>query len=156
MIIEDGTGLSNSDTYADVAFIDAYFLKRNNTSWTGDNAQKEAYIYLAMDYMESVYGQSWVGTTLNDTQALTMPRLLDGETIYPVALQNAVCELALRAIGGDLLSDVGQRVIEKTVGPITKKFSEYSDEQINYANVYNLLKPYISNGNQYSHSVVRS
>ena len=157
MLQEDGTGLTLADTYADVAFVDAYFTKRANTTWTDltDNAKKEAYIYLAMDYIEAVYGQNWIGTTLNDTQGLTMPRLFNSETVYPVALQNAVCEMALRAISGQLLIDVGQRITERKVDVITTKYSEYSDELTRYSSVYQLLIPYLENSSQYSHSVTR-
>jgi|LGVF01.2.fsa_nt_gb hypothetical protein len=157
MLIEDGSGLTNSDTYADIAFVDTYHTKLLNTAWIEltDNAVKEAYVYKAMNYIEAVYGQKWVGTTLNDTQALTMPRLLDGETIYPVALQNAVCELALKSISGELLIDVEQRVLEEQVSSIKVKYAEYSDQLTQYSFVYQLLMPYLENSSSVSHSVVR-
>ena len=108
------------------------------------------------DYLKTVYYGSWVGDKLVETQALPFPRVVNLVTIFPTDIKYANIELSLKANGGDLLSDVGQRVIEKKVGPITKKFSEYSDEQQSYTAVYNIVKPYLSNSSTFSHSVVRS
>ncbi|NOQ31793.1 MAG: hypothetical protein GQ570_11785 [Helicobacteraceae bacterium] len=159
MLIEDGTGLALADTYADVAFVDAYFLKRNETSWTGSNTEKEAYIYKAMDYIEAVYGQNWVGTTLNDTQGLTMPRLYNSQTIYPLALQNAVCLMAMEVLHlGDnekLMINVSQRVKKEKVASIEVEYSEYSSELTQYTEVYQLLSPYLESGSTYQHGVTR-
>lgn len=38
LIVEDGTGLPDAESYASVAFADAYFTARNNSAWTGTDA----------------------------------------------------------------------------------------------------------------------
>ena len=90
------------------------------------------------------------------TQALPFPRVVDTVTIFPTDIKYANIELALKANGGDLLSDVGQRVISEQVSSIKVTYSEYSDEQTNYTAVYSLVKPYLSNSSSFSHSVVRT
>ena len=102
LIIENGEGLSNSESYVDVAFADAYFLKRGITQWA-TLTNREQLIIRAMDYIENNY--TYQGTKLISTQALQFPRLINGETIYPIALKNAVCELALKSNEDDLLAD---------------------------------------------------
>ena len=41
-IVEDGTGVEDANSYTSVAFADAYFADRNNTTWSGASvADKE-------------------------------------------------------------------------------------------------------------------
>jgi hypothetical protein len=143
LIIESGEGLSNATSYIDIAYADAYFLARGITTWTGTDAVKENYTVLAMSYIEAVYSESWKGDLLLDTQSLSFPRVIDGDTVYPDRLKNSVCELALKAIDGALLVDLEQRTVEEQVGSIKVKYSEYADQKTQYSLVYNLVKPYL-------------
>lgn len=151
LIVEDGTGLSNAQSYVDLTFVQGYYTLRGNTTYV----PSESDIIKAMDYIESVYNGSWIGEKLKDTQSLAFPRVVDGTTIYPINVKNAVADLCLRASSGELLTDIGEKVTERTVGPLTTKFAEYSNTQTQYSSVYHLLKPYL-NGSSSSRKVVRA
>lgn len=142
LIVEDGTGLSDANSYVSVAYADDYFLARNVTSWASLTI-KEALLIQATDYMEAVYSESWKGTVLLDTQSLSFPRIIDDVTVYPDRLLKAVCELALKANEGALLVDVEQRTIEEKIDVITVKYAEYSDQKTQYSFVYGLISPYL-------------
>ena len=142
MVVEDGTGLSNADSFVSVAYADTYFSTRGVTEWAS-LTNKEALLIKATDYIEAVYSESWKGVTLNDTQSLSFPRIIDDATVYPDRLKKAVCELALKANSGDLLVDVEQRTIEEKVDVITVKYAEYSDQKTQYSMVYGLISHYL-------------
>ena len=142
MVVEDGTGLSNADSFVSVAYADTYFSTRNVTEWAS-LTNKEALLIKATDYIEAVYSEAWKGTTLVDTQSLSFPRIIDDATVYPDRLLKAVCELAFKANSGDLLVDVEQRTIEEKIDVITVKYAEYSDQKTQYSMVYGLISPYL-------------
>lgn len=142
MVVEDGTGLSNADSFVSVAYADTYFSTRGVTAWAS-LTNKEALLIKATDYIEAVYSEAWKGVTLKDTQSLSFPRIIDDATVYPDRLKKAVCELALKANSGDLLVDVEQRTIEEKVDVITVKYAEYSDQKTQYSMVYGLISPYL-------------
>ena len=142
LIVEDGTGLSDANSYVSVAYADAYFLARNVTSWAS-LSNKEALLIKATDYIEAVYSEAWKGTTLLDTQSLSFPRIIDDATVYPDRLLKAVCELALKANEGALLVDEKQRAIEKKMDVMTIKYAEYADQKTQYSFVYGLISPYL-------------
>lgn len=143
MVVEDGTGLSNADSFVSVDYADTYFTTRGVSSWAS-LTNKEALLIKATDYIEAVYSESWKGVTLNDTQSLSFPRIIDDSTVYPDRLLKAVCELALKANSCDLLVDVEQRTIEEKVDVITVKYAEYSDQKTQYSMVFGLISPYLS------------
>ena len=142
MVVEDGTGLSNADSFVSVAYADTYFTTRGVTAWDSFT-DKESRLIKATDYIEAVYSEAWKGTTLNDTQSLSFPRIIDDATVYPDRLLKAVCELAYKANSGDLLVDVEQRTIEEKIDVITVKYAEYSDQKTQYSMVYGLISPYL-------------
>jgi hypothetical protein len=142
MVVEDGTGLSNADSFVSVAYADTYFTTRGVSAWAS-LTNKEALLIKATDYIEAVYSEAWKGVTLNYTQSLSFPRIIDDATVYPDRLLKAVCELALKANDGDLLVDVEQRTIEEKVDVITVKYAEYSDQKTQYSMVYGLISPYL-------------
>lgn len=152
LIIEDGTGLSNSESYIDVDFADAYFLKRGITQWAS-LTNREQLIVRAMDYIENNY--TYQGTKLVPTQSLQFPRLINGETVYPIALKNAVCELALKANSGDLLQDTGKTTIREKVGTLEVEYDSNQDDLTSYNYVNKLLAPYLVSTSSFSYSISR-
>ena len=142
MIVEDGTGLSNANSYVSVAYADAYFTTRSVIAWAS-LTNKEALLIKATDYIEAVYSEAWKGVSLLDTQALSFPRIIDDAVVYPDRLLKATCELALKANAGDLLVDVEQRTIEEKIDVISVKYAEYSDQKTQYSMVYGLISPYL-------------
>ena len=152
LIVESGNGDSNSESYIDVAFADAYFLKRGITQWAS-LTNREQLIIRAMDYIENNY--TYQGTKLVSTQALQFPRLIDGETVYPASLKSAVCELALKANSGDLLQDTGKTTIREKVGTLEVEYDPNQDDLTSYNYVNKLLAPYLVSTSSFSYSISR-
>lgn len=144
-VLEDGTGLSNSNALIDVAFADTYFGDRGIVAWTGDDATvKQPAIVRATDYICKRF--KFLGDKYLETQALEFPRVYDDadDPQMPVKMQQAVAEYALRALTGELApdpttDDTGGRVLEKfeKVGPLEER-TRYSEGTAGTS----VLKPY--------------
>ena len=152
LIIESGNGDSNSESYVDESYVNAYFLKRGNTEWDSIT-NKESRIVLAMDFIENNY--TYLGTKLVSTQSLSFPRLINGETVYPTSLKSAVCELALKANSGDLLQDTGKTTIREKVGTLEIEYDPNQDDLTSYNYVNKLLAPYLISTSSFSYSISR-
>lgn len=152
LVLEDGTGLTNSESYIDVDYVDAYFLKRGITEWA-TLTNREQLIVRAMDYIENNY--TYKGTKLVPTQSLQFPRLINGETVYPIALKNAVCELALKSNEEDLLADTDKTTIREKVGTLEIEYDPNQDNIKSYNYVNKLLAPYLVSISSFSYSISR-
>ena len=153
LIIENGEGLSNSESYVDESYVDAYFLKRGNTEWNSIT-NKESRIVLAMDFIENNY--TYLGTKLVSTQSLSFPRFVDGETVMPpLSLKSAVCELALKSNSGDLLQDTSKTTIREKVGTLEVEYDANQDDLTSYNYVNKLLAPYLVSTSSFSYSISR-
>lgn len=146
--VDDGSGLTDANSYADVDYADSYFLDRNNTTWSAlTKAQKEALLILGTDYIETTYYGSFKGVMLNNLQSLQFPRVdVYGLDINYDRVKKAVCELAIRANDGVLNKDIDKQAIEETVDVITIKYSASSDPKTRYPLIATLLTPLLSNG----------
>ena len=146
--VDDGSGLTDANSYVDVDYADSYFLDRNNIIWSAlTKAQKEALLILGTDYIETTYYDSFKGVMLNNLQALQFPRVdVYGLEINYDRVKKAVCELALRANDGDLNKDIDRQAVEETVDVITIKYSASSDPKTRYPLIATLLTPLLSNG----------
>ena len=149
LVIENGEGLPNSESYIDLDYLIDYATKRGIDS----SSMTEANIIKAMDYFETSY--TFKGTKLKDTQALEFPRLINGVVEYPVRIKSAVCELALKSVNV-LLEDTSQKVIKEKVGELEVQYSENSSQEVNYNFVFNLIAPWLDNTSSYSSSIVRT
>jgi len=101
MIIEDGTGLNNSNSYCNLDFADNYFSTRGITTWSDlEEEQKEVCLIKATDFIDNSF--DWNGIKNTYEQALKFPRknLInnDGYEVkgIPTELKEAVCECALK------------------------------------------------------------
>ena len=149
LIIEDGSGLTNAESYIDLAYLQAYATKRG-LDITGIT---ETNIIKGQDYFESAY--QFKGTKLVETQALAFPRYINNEVVYPVRIKNAVCELAIKSKSNELLADTERATKREKVGDIEIEYSEYSKDETNYNFVYNLILPWLL-GSGISGSLVRT
>src|ERR1700756_1371902 len=120
LIVEDGTGLANAESYISVADATTFHNNRNNTAWAAlTTAVQEACLRKATDYMIAKYRMRWLGRRVLITQAVDWPRV--GEVledfggsqgrnnmgsyglfqisykIVPVEVANACALLALKA-----------------------------------------------------------
>lgn len=132
-VAEDGTGLTTSNAYIAVAFADDYHADRGNTDWAAaTEAQKQAALIRASDYIDKRFGRRFKGWKQTKQQAMEWPRLdaLDSDDYLlnspddsiPRQLQKACAEYALRALSTLPLapdnSNVGLDSLKEKVGPI--------------------------------------
>jgi len=165
LIVEDGSGLPNSESYISVSDADTYHSNRGNTDWAAlTTTQKEQLLRGATDYMVAVYRLRWDGYRYVNTQALDWPRIyvpvrdicsvnaypeyVDFD-IVPTLVKNACAELALKANTETLLDDQGQVTIREKVGPIEVEYDKFSPQYKRYLQVENSLSIYFaSSANQ--------
>lgn len=133
-VVEDGTGLENSNSFVSVAFANDYFALRTNAVWAAlDNAAKERALILATDFLTDQYQQLWIGNVVSNLQALPWPRAAGVWDVaivsgVPENLRRATVELALLAAQGDLYAPTvsaqpaSAALTEKQtqIGPLTK------------------------------------
>lgn len=130
LVIEDGTGLINSESYLSVDDADAYFTARGDDAWTGADAVKEAALRKATQYMDATY--RWRGVISDTTQALGWPRsnAYDHEgrdlNLVPQAVKDACAELAKAALSSDLAADYSRNDLIKSVkaGSVEVEFDD--------------------------------
>ncbi len=167
MIVEDGSGLANSEAYISVADADAHFSARSNATWAAlTDAQKEAALRNATDYMTQTYRLRWKGTRVSATQALDWPRamverpdyaytgangytMIDGAYYFPsnevpAEVARACAILALTASASDLAPNVGRLKSRVKVGPIETEYVAGSSALTRYTAVDDLLKPFLA------------
>lgn len=99
IVVEDGTGLVNSNSFCSVAEADSYFTARGITTWTSLTLEKREFALIkATDYINSAF--KFRGKKMTPTQALNFPRTKlvddDGYTVegVPNKLKEAVFECA--------------------------------------------------------------
>lgn len=108
LIVEDGTGVSGSNSYISVDDADTYHLLYNNVDWVGEDVDKENALILATRSIDLLYGPRYLSEKhINAVGSLLFPRmsfmdwngqLIEGE--IPSYLRDAVCEVALMSILG--------------------------------------------------------
>lgn len=141
LVVEDGTGLADANSYVSVEFADAYFSARNVTSWADLTTEaKEVSLIKATDYIDAKNAYRFTTKPINAEQALVLPRVFFLNAAYnkivgvPVLWLKAVCEYALIASSRDLFTppSAGEKEIkseEVVVGPIKTK-TEFLDTPV--------------------------
>jgi len=138
LIKEDGSIVTDADTYVSITDLAAYAVNYGATLPTTD-AGKETLLRKAMDYLAR-YTEKWKGTRVDDAQSLDWPRsgvyvdgVLRAEDEIPRELFYAQLSLAVAAIGTTLLPV--QAAGEK--GPVTRETVDVITVQ--YANPGRIL-----------------
>jgi hypothetical protein len=129
IVVEDGTGKTDANSYVSSADLTTYANNRSVTLSGGDEI-----LYKAMDYIES---QPFAGDKYTDEQALQWPRTgvyLYGFTVnydeIPQLLIDAVCEAAIAIDGGaEPLAALGRTTSSESVGPISVSYEQGGREQ---------------------------
>jgi hypothetical protein len=144
LIVEDGTGLPNAESYASVAQFRAYNTARGRELALTDG-EIEALLRRATDYLQQTYYGRWAGYRNREVQALDWPRSYvprDPSVTYPTESQitaeldtyyypfnelpkqlvDATCELAFKANGADLIKDVDRVARRESVGPLSVEY----------------------------------
>lgn len=153
LVVEDGTGKADAESYISVADANARATAFGTTAWTGTDAAKEAALRRATAHMEQSYRERWKGTRLLRAQALSWPRYgveVDGYTvdsnIVPADVANACADLAVRALTETLNADLERGVVREKVGPIETEYDRYSPQSKRYQAVDMALRPYLKGG----------
>lgn len=152
--VETGAGLADAETYISVADADTYHAARGNTAWAAlSEADKEAALRRATDYMLQAYRARWNGARATSTQALDWPRygvIADGyevaSTVVPVAVSRACAELALRASADDLSPDLERGIKRERVDVIETEYDTASPQAKRFRAVDQLLSAYLTGG----------
>lgn len=156
IVVEDGAGRADAESYISVAAADSYHAARANGAWAPlATSVKEALLRKATEYMVGAYRQKWKGQRAGQAQALDWPRhnvqLPDvgfGSVsayvpwnVVPAEVQNACAALALTANSGDLAPDLKRTVKEKTIGPIKTVYADGAPEYVRFRAVDQMLAP---------------
>lgn len=111
LILETGAGLANSNSYADLAYADAYFYEHpfHADAWANitDEDQREALLKYASLFLDTAF--DWIGYRASETQAMQWPRThaYDGDGVLitsysvPDRVRKATCEQAFVLSKGD-------------------------------------------------------
>lgn len=160
LIVEDGTGLPNAESYISVADATAYHLKRGNAAWATviDDTTREQLLRKATDYMEQAYRERWKQFRVYSTQALSWPRawvqMPDApygygsfaafipNNVVPTEVKSACAELGLLAVSGDLNPLLDRRTTKEKVDVIEVEYDANSPQYRSYRAVDMLLEPY--------------
>jgi hypothetical protein len=149
LTVEDGTVKTGSESYISAADATTYHSNRGNTAWTGSDTVKEAALRKAATYLDGHYRRRFKGQKVKPTtQPMEWPRvgvkLVDGDILYydvtpsfydsefmgflptttiPQRLKDAQCELALRALSGDLSADGESNIIREKVDVLETEYA---------------------------------
>ena len=173
IIVEDGTGLANAESYVSVVDANTYHSKFGNDAWTDlDTSVKEQLLRKATDYMVAQYRLQYAGYRRYSTQSLDWPRLyvplIDSLSanvfpqyvdfdIVPTTVKNACAELALKAYTAILMQDLTQGVIREKVDVIEVEYDKFSPHQTRYEQIDAMLSVFFKQqGNDMSRSLVRT
>ena len=161
LVVEDGSGKSNANSYVTLESCDEYHASMGNSAWVVDDedadniAARETAIRKATAFIDRKYNGRFLGRRQVASQALMWPRWNaideDGFVIedVPDAVKYATCEAALRAFQGtDLMPDMerGGAVIQETIGPISTTYAAGAPAGTRYDMIEGLLRPCLSGG----------
>jgi len=153
LIVEDGTGKSDAESYISVSDASTYFGNRGVVAWDAiaTDTLREAYLRLATEYITQMYRERWQGARYTEDQALDWPRTgvvrdswsVDTDEV-PVEVQRACAELALKQSTGQLAPDLTQGVIRQKVDVIEVEYDKASPQYTRYRAIDAMLKPYLN------------
>lgn len=114
LVEEDGTGITDANTYCDQDFADEYHTLYGNSDWTGTDEDKETALVVACQTLDLLYydkfkSSKYEAASLGQRQNLAWPRyqfydqqgILRSQGEIPVELKRAQCELAVRYLNGE-------------------------------------------------------
>ena len=146
MIVEDGTGLTDSNSYVSVVFADDYFSARGVSEWADlETEVKEQLLIKATDFIDNIY--QWNGKRQFKTQALRFPRVdirdYEGTEIkgIPTCLKQAVCDASLIANGGELFQtqEANGQVVSEKIGELAFTYANGKKETVTSATLYDSI-----------------
>jgi hypothetical protein len=170
LVVEDGTGLANAESYASVADADTRLAARGFALWdTMSEAEKEQALRRSTDYMVQVYRNRWAGTRVTTTQALDWPRIdvprLDVAGSYseypsdelPAEIVWACIDLAYKGAGGPLTpSALGRKTVREKVDVIEVEYDKNAPQYPIYKDIDDALRMFLKSlGSGVNRAVIR-
>lgn len=142
LIVENGQGLPDADSYASIETATAY-ADAHGLTFSSTDSEQEARLRRATQYLDAQY--RYKGSESTDTQALAWPRDV-APGLVPKEIVSACCELACKT--GDLWTDVDSRaVVSQTIGPLSKTFAApVNGGQKRFAAVDSMLRRWVAGG----------
>lgn len=132
IVVENGTGLNNSNSYVGTDYADTYFSNRGITSWDSLTTPKKEYALIrSTDYIDNIF--QWNGKKLVVDQSLRFPRteiydyegtLIEG---IPECLKQVICEAALVLSQGTelfVVEEANGDVISEKIGDLAFTYSK--------------------------------
>jgi hypothetical protein len=111
LVVEDGTGLPDSNAYIDVSFVDTYLMGDRLAQFSAlSGEEQEAAIIEASRAVDTLF--EWKGSRMSLEQGLAWPRLnveFDGFPVtgIPKAVKQAAAEIVFLLVSGDELFTTG-------------------------------------------------
>jgi hypothetical protein len=148
LIVENGTGLTDADSYISLAAFKAYADDRGYDYSAFADQLIEQKLRLGTQYVDTI--QRYKAQRLLATQALEFPReeLYDWSgllvTGVPMRVKHATAELAFRALSGELYADLdrGGQVQSESVAGISVTYKDGAPVGRWFTFAMNLLEPY--------------
>ena len=159
LVIEDGTMVTDANSYISSAFADTWHANHGNVAWAAIATQdlKEQAILRAMNILESKYLGVWKGWRYNVTQALSWPRIYVQRvdtpqnfpmywppSVLPTILLNTVAELALRANEYELVPDLERRVDTEKLAGMEIDYNKFTPQTKRYPLIDLMLAPLLT------------
>jgi hypothetical protein len=153
LIIEDGTIVTDANSYITIAEYRLYGSERGLTI-TADDTLAEQQLKRSMDYLLT-YEDDYQGYRQSSEQELSFPRSpiyvfgFDQSGQIPVNLKNGQARLAYDAASSELQTNgAGQEVIEEQVGPLKTKYNPNgaTNPQPNFTEALSILDPLFKEG----------
>jgi hypothetical protein len=148
LIVEDGTGRDDAESYVSVVDLKAYADARGLGYGSATDTALEQKLREATTYIDARY--RYKGSRTSPEQSLEFPRasLVDwsGLTVtgVPRRVKHAACELALKALVEPLYADLdrGGKVVSESVGSLSTTYADDAPVGKVWTVADNLLKPY--------------
>lgn len=156
IVVEDGTGLADANSYASLAELETYAEHRIDISTYSDTLKENALIVATLDWVDGQH--SFIYEPSTTTQALKFPVEIDGEDVVPQAVKNATMKAALLQLQGLLMVDLTSINVagtieseSKSIGTLEKSTKYKSGTAQRYGRVLppeleRLLYPYTGGG----------
>lgn len=135
-IVEDGTGLANSNAYVSIAEFQEYWLSRGIDMSQYLELQKQSAIVLSSDHVDIFFGPKLIGYKSTGEQAMAFPRHClydrDGYLVegVPTKVKYAIHEYAKRILADNVVlapdpafdsSNLQVQATFEKVGPIEER-----------------------------------
>lgn len=146
MIVEDGTGKIDADSYVTVEFADDYFSARGVSEWADlKTEKKEQALIKATEFVDNIY--QWYGKKEFEHQSLRFPRVdirdYEGAEIrgIPLCLKQAICDASLISTSGELFETAEQNgdVTSETITTLSFTYSKQGSRSTTSTTLYDSI-----------------